>query len=42
MSHRISTDKALSLFADHDLIGLGMAADAARRRHHPYTVMPVA
>ena len=38
MSHRLSTDEALELFADHDLIGLGMAADAARRRHHPHNI----
>ena len=29
MSHRISTDQALELFADHDLIGLGEALAVA-------------
>jgi cyclic dehypoxanthinyl futalosine synthase len=38
MSTRITTDEALDLFADTDLIGLGMAADAERRRHHPHNV----
>ena len=31
----ISRQEALDLFASDDLIGIGMAADAVRRRHHP-------
>jgi cyclic dehypoxanthinyl futalosine synthase len=31
--------EAVELFRDDDLIGLGMAADAVRRRHHPENVV---
>src|ERR1035438_3531680 len=31
----ISRDEALALFASDDLIGIGMAADAVRRKWHP-------
>ena len=38
MSNQLSTTEALELFSDHDLVGLGMAADSMRRRHHPHNV----
>jgi len=35
----MTTREAVDLFRDDDLIGLGMAADAVRRRHHPENVV---
>ena len=35
----ITTAEAVSLFASDDLIGIGMAADAVRRRLHPEGVV---
>ena len=35
----MTTREAVDLFRDDDLIGLGMAADAVRRRHHPHNVV---
>ena len=35
----ISRQEALDLFASDDLIGIGMAADAVRRKHHPENVV---
>lgn len=34
----ITTEQALDLFRDSDLIGTGMEADAVRRRHHPHNI----
>jgi cyclic dehypoxanthinyl futalosine synthase len=38
MTTRLSTDQALELFREQDLVGLGMAADAVRRRLHPHNI----
>ncbi len=35
----MTTREAVELFRDDDLIGLGMAADAVRRKHHPENVV---
>ncbi len=35
----MTTREAVDLFRDDDLIGLGMAADAVRRKHHPENVV---
>ncbi|MBA3975467.1 MAG: dehypoxanthine futalosine cyclase [Candidatus Solibacter sp.] len=35
----MTTREAVDLFRDGDLIGLGMAADAVRRGHHPHNVV---
>src|SRR5258705_1232266 len=35
----ISRDEALDLFSSNDLIGIGMAADSARRKIHPEGVV---
>ena len=35
----ITRDEALDLFASDDLIGIGMEADAIRRRRHPEGVV---
>jgi cyclic dehypoxanthinyl futalosine synthase len=35
----MTTREAVDLFRDDDLIGIGMAADAVRRKHHPHNVV---
>ncbi|MBE0657775.1 MAG: dehypoxanthine futalosine cyclase [Bryobacteraceae bacterium] len=35
----MTTREAVELFRDDDLIGIGMAADAVRRKHHPHNVV---
>jgi len=39
MSNRLSREEALELLQSDDLVGLGMAADAVRRRWHPENVV---
>jgi cyclic dehypoxanthinyl futalosine synthase len=39
MSNRLSREEALGLFESDDLIGIGMAADAVRRKWHPENVV---
>jgi cyclic dehypoxanthinyl futalosine synthase len=39
MSNRLSREEALDLLQSDDLVGLGMAADAVRRRWHPENVV---
>jgi cyclic dehypoxanthinyl futalosine synthase len=34
----ITRSQALDLFASHDLIGIGMEADAVRKKHHPHPI----
>lgn len=35
----MSPREAVELFRDNDLVGIGMAADALRRKHHPHGVV---
>ena len=35
----MTRQEAIDLFHSDDLIGIGMAADAVRRKHHPHGIV---